>query len=181
MTKEYSLKKKTNYWLNPWLISSILFFIVSLASYYFLSQKPELDLQQVDLSSWQLSEQILADSFDIIILSNNNNQITIKQKLIKENQYVQILNAISNNMDWPEALEYENSFRLEQNHKKTLVINFNLDRTKLTNISIAKERDILSSISESLKLHGIDDYKILINGQESKVFLKNISLLVGSD
>ncbi len=176
MTEEYSLKKKTNYWLNPWFIASLLFFIASLGFYYFLSQKPKLDLQQVDLNSRQLSEQVLADSFEIVVVLNDNRQIvSIAEKLFADRKAMQILTALSKNMIWPEAVMVENVLMLEPNRKNIAVINLQIDKSKAINLSIAQERDILNSIDQTLELNGISDFRILINGQESEIFLKNLS------
>ncbi len=176
MTEEYSLKKKTNYWLNPWLIASLLFFIASLWLYYFLSQKPKLDLQQVDLNLQQLSGQVLATSFDVVVVLNDNKQIvSISEKLFTDRKAMQILTALSKNIFWPEAVMVENVLMLEPNRKNIAVINLQIDKSKTINLSITQERDILNSIDQTLELNGISDFRILINGQESGIFLKNLS------
>ena len=179
MTEEYSLKKekKTKLFLNPFLIASILLLAASILFYFFIVQKPKVELKQVDLNLVS-QEKPLADSFEIIVSEGNvDNRIQFQTKLIDGKQYQQIFAALSKEMNWPRAFEFERLFLIKQNN--TAVVNFSLDKAALADISIAQERNILNSIDKTLKINGIADYRILINGQESEVFLKNLSLKVG--
>lgn len=181
MTKEYSLKKKNHNWQTSLLVVLALLLIAAAALLFSLSKKPNLQFKQVDLSV-ENNTQNVTTSFTIAILNNNVVSTRIINKNIQENdKYLVILNSLKENMDWPAAVMVDGAIGLEHKQKRYAIVNMAIDRHQDIEISVSQERDILNSIGQTLKLNGIDDFRVLINGKESSVFIKHLSLKIGLD
>jgi len=181
MTKKYSIKKKNNNWQSSLLVILGFLLIASAALLINLSKKPRIELKQIDMNL-KNDSQALTNSFTIAIFNEAVLDTKVINKTIDKNEkYLTILKSLRENMDWPAAVRVDRVIELEHRQKKYVIVNLAIDRSVAIDISIGKEKDILDSIAQTLKLNGADDYRILVNDKESKLFIKNLGLKIGLD
>ena len=157
-------------WLRPQVLLSALICLICLGFFLATLRRPRVPLTQIEI---QPEIETSPETFEVLVVRSGEAQ-TVSQSaalaLDGGERLRGVLVALATTSVWPEGLEVPSVLMLES--ERVAVLNFSPKPSVA--VSAEAEWDVLRSIRGTLERQGIDEVRILVEGQEASTFLGHV-------
>ena len=159
-------------WLRPQVLVSLLFFLASLGFFLSALVPPQIELTEVVLEN---SEARVLEQVSLVLVQAGERRVSQQSLSLPTGDAERvtiILGALAETDVWPEGLSVPTAFVFRDAQRVTAVLNFPAPTN--TEVSATEEWDLLRSLRATLREQGVNEIRLLIEGQVPVTFLGHV-------